>query len=292
MRAVVRVLLLVLAASVCISHAQNNNNNNSSNANNNKQPQQQQQNNQQQQQQQQHQQQPQQQQQQQQQQQRSIWDEPIRFNTKSKDACTMVVSGAGDYTRLRVSCKGPSQGQAPGRSYYCDFQGKPNLCRAYNLNPRHYFTQMMWDMRKLNHACQGPKVYRPAMCKKYPEEAQMTFLASWPKPATTAKAASASTTKTTAATTPKASKAGQDQRRPVVPAQSKQAFTPKPFKPQPPVKPQAGKGSQARKPTPKPGKTTPRPTEHADAKSARLASEYCWKSFHGICTYFISWFQN
>jgi len=308
MRAVVRVLLLVLAASVCISHAQNNNNNSSNANNNNKQPQQQQQNNQQNNQQQQPQ-----QQQQQQQQQRSIWDEPIRFSTKSKDTCTMVVSGAGDYTRLRVSCKGPSQGQAPGRSYYCDFQGKPNLCRAYNLNPRHYFTQMMWDMRKLSHACQGPKVYRPAMCKKYPEEAQMTFLASWPKPATTpgakaasasttpAKAASASTAKTTAAATTKPAKAGQDQqqqqqRRPAVPAQPKPAvITPKPFKPQPqphPVKPQAGKGSQARKPTPKPGKTTPRPTEHADAKSARLANEYCWKSFHGICTYFISWFQN
>jgi len=298
MRAVVRVLLLVLAASVCISHAQNNNNNSSNANNNNKQPQQQQQNNQQNNQQQQPQ-----QQQQQQQQQRSIWDEPIRFSTKSKDTCTMVVSGAGDYTRLRVSCKGPSQGQAPGRSYYCDFQGKPNLCRAYNLNPRHYFTQMMWDMRKLSHACQGPKVYRPAMCKKYPEEAQMTFLASWPKPATTPKAASApastapkaaSTAKTTAATTPKpASKPVQEQRKPVVPAQPKPASTPK-AKPQPqqPVKPQAGKGSQARKPTPKPGKTTPRPTEHSDAKSARLANEYCWKSFHGICTYFISWFQN
>jgi len=287
MRAVVRVLLLVLAASVCISHAQNNNNNSSNANNNNKQPQQQQQNNQQNNQQQQPQ-----QQQQQQQQQRSIWDEPIRFSTKSKDTCTMVVSGAGDYTRLRVSCKGPSQGQAPGRSYYCDFQGKPNLCRAYNLNPRHYFTQMMWDMRKLSHACQGPKVYRPAMCKKYPEEAQMTFLASWPKPATTPKAASAQTTRTTAAAaqTPKPVKPGQV--RPAVPAQPKPAVTPKPFKPQPPVKPQAGKGGQARKPTPKPGKTTPRPAENADAKSARLASEYCWKSFHGICTYFISWFQN
>ena len=155
MRAGVRVLLLVLAAGVCVSHAQNNN------SNDNKQPAAVQQ-----------------------QQPRSIWDDPIRFNTKAKDACTMVVSGAGDYTRLRVSCKGPSQGQSQGRSYYCDFQGKPNLCRAYNTNPRHYFTQMMWDMRKQNHACQGPKVFRPLMCKKYPEEAHMTFLAAWPKTTT------------------------------------------------------------------------------------------------------------
>ncbi|XP_029911992.1 fibroblast growth factor-binding protein 2b, partial [Myripristis murdjan] len=215
---------------------------------------------------------------QQQQQQRSIWDEPIQFSTKTKDACTMVVSGAGDYTRLRVSCKGPSQGQNPGRSYYCDFQGKPNLCRAYNLNPRHYFTQMMWEMRKLSHACQGPKVYRPQMCKKYPDEAQMTFLAAWPK-----------------TTTPKPSRPSQsqEQRRPVVPVQTKPVTTPKSAKPQhQPVKPQTGRGSQPRKPTPKPGKTTPRPTDHSQSKASRLASEYCWRSFHGICTYFISWFQN
>ncbi|XP_033985200.1 fibroblast growth factor-binding protein 2b [Trematomus bernacchii] len=282
MRARMRVALLFLAAAVWVASAQTNNSSN------------------------------QQQQQQQQQQQRSVWDEPIRFTSKSKDTCTMVVSGAGDYTRLRVSCKGPSQGQTPGRSYYCDFQGKPNLCRAYNLNPRHFFTQMMWDMRKLSHACQGPKIYRPAMCKKYPEEAQMTFLASWPK-----------------TTTPKPSKPVQEPRKPVVPAPNKPVTTPNkpvttpnkpvttpnkpvttpnkpvttPNKPvttpksakpnQQPAKPQPGKGpSQPKKAAPKPGKTTTRPTEQTDAKSSRIANEYCWKSFHGVCTYFISWFQN
>ncbi|KAM6972041.1 fibroblast growth factor-binding protein 2b [Aplochiton taeniatus] len=251
MRAGVRALLLVLAAGVCASHAQTNNNSHTSDSSK---PQQQ----------------------------RSIWDDPIRFNTKSKDACSMVVSGAGDYTRLRVSCKGPSQGQNPGRSYYCDFQGKPNLCRAYNTNPRHYFTQMMWDMRKLDHACQGPKVYRPLMCKKYPEEAHMTFLAAWPK-----------------TTGPKPSKPDQQQPQQRKPAPGQPKVTPKPVKPQQPQagktpagKPQPGKGGQARKPTVKPGKPTPRSTESGDAKSSRLANEYCWKSFHGICSYFIGWFQN
>ncbi|KAK5865708.1 hypothetical protein PBY51_019956 [Eleginops maclovinus] len=250
MRARMRVALLFLAAAVWVASAQTSNSSN-----------------------------------QQQQQQRSIWDEPIRFTTKTKDSCTMVVSGAGDYTRLRVSCKGPSQGQTQGRSYYCDFQGKPNVCRAYNLNPRHYFTQVMWDMRKLSHACQGPKIYRPAMCKKYPEEAQMTFLASWPK-----------------TTTQKPSRPVQDPRKPVVPApnkpvvppQNKPVTTPKPVKPhQQPNKPQPGKGpTQPKKATPKPGKTTTRPTEQTDVKASRIANEYCWKSFHGVCTYFISWFQN
>ncbi|XP_019956761.2 fibroblast growth factor-binding protein 2b [Paralichthys olivaceus] len=273
MRARMRLLLLVLAATVCLSYAQTNNVSNDSKP----QPQQPQQ-----QQQQQQQQQPQQQQQQQQQQQRSIWDEPIRFTTKTKDSCTMVVSGAGDYTRLRVTCKGPSQGQTPARSYYCDFQGKPNLCRAYNLNPRHYFTQLMWEMRKLSHACQGPKVYRPQMCKKYPDEAQMTFMSSWPKPSTPKPS------------TPKPSKPVQEQRKVVVPAQVKPVATPKPVKPQPqqPGKPQPGKAPQTKKATPKPAKTTTRPTEQTDSKASRIATEYCWKSFHGVCSYFISWFQN
>ncbi|XP_035494104.2 fibroblast growth factor-binding protein 2b [Scophthalmus maximus] len=253
MRARMRVLL-VLAATVCVSFAQTINV-----SNDNRQPP------------------PPPPPQQQQQQQRSVWDEPVRFATKTKDSCTMVVSGAGDYTRLRVSCKGLSQGQTPARSYYCDFQGKPNLCRAYNQNPRHYFNQMMWELRKLSHACQGPKIYRPSMCKKYPDEAQMTFLSSWPK-----------------TTTPKPSKPVQEPRKPLVPAQAKPVATPKPVKPQPqqPVKPQPGKAPQTKKTTPKPAKTTTRPTEQPDSKSSRLANEYCWKSFQGVCSYFISWFQN
>jgi len=246
---------------------------------------------------------------------RGVWDEPIRFSTKSRDACTMSVSGAGDYTRLRVSCRG----QASGRSYYCDFQGKPNLCRAYSQNPRHYFTQVMWELRKLSHACQGPRIYRPQMCKKYPDDVHMSFLSAWPK------TSSGSTTSTTASTsiaaaattTPsKAGKQGQDQRRPAVPAQAKPAVPAqakpaspsKPVKPQsankpqpqPANKPQGGSGkaaSQPRKPTSKQGKTpaagtTPRSTEAADSQASRLATEYCWKSFHGFCSYFMGWFHN
>ncbi|KAJ3614099.1 hypothetical protein NHX12_017676 [Muraenolepis orangiensis] len=236
--------------------------------------------------------------------QRGLWDEPIRFSTKSKDACAMAVSGAGDYTRLRVSCRGTSvPGQAPGRSYYCDFQGKPNLCRAYSQNPRHYFTQVMWELRKLSHACQGPRVYRPQMCKKYPDETQMSFLSVWPRTTTTTTAAaSITTTAPTTTTTGKPSKPSQDQRRPAVPAQAKPATPSKPVKPQPakpqPAKPQSGKAaSQPRKPASKQGKTTtntttPRPTEVSETQASRMATEYCWKSFHGFCAYFIGWFHN
>ncbi|XP_077380229.1 fibroblast growth factor-binding protein 2b [Festucalex cinctus] len=223
-----RVVVLAMAAWACACHAQTNNSVNN----------------------------------QQQQQQRSIWDEPIRFNTKSKDACTMVVSGASDYTRLRVSCKGPGQ----GRSYYCDFQGKPNLCRAYSLNPRHYFTQIMWELRKLGHACQGAKLYRPPMCKRHPDEVQMSFLSTWPRAAKAAK-----------------------------PPAPKPAATQKPQKPPTPVRPQPGKAVPAptRKTAPKAAKATARPpTEPPESKASRLATEYCWKSFHGICKYIIGLFKN
>ncbi|XP_014824158.1 PREDICTED: fibroblast growth factor-binding protein 2-like [Poecilia mexicana] len=184
------------------------------------------------------------------QQQSSVWDDTIRFITKTKDSCTMGVSAAGNFTRLRVSCRSPSQ--ATGRSYYCDFQGQPNQCGAYNKNPRHYFIQMMWELRKLKNACQGAKIYRPYMCRKYSDEAQMTFMTSWPK--------------TSASKPPKPS---QEQCKPAVPAvQYKPTATHKPTKPQPqPAKPLPGSAS-------------------------RLATEYCWKSFHGLCSYVIGWFLN
>lgn len=232
----IRVLLLFLAATVYASNSQTSNS-----SNDNKQ---------------------------QQQQQSSILEEPITFKTKTKDTCDMVLSAVGNYTRLRVSCNS----QAPGR-YYCDFQGKPSLCRAYNLKPRHYFTQMMWELRKLKHACQGDKIYRPHMCKKYPDEAQMKFLASGPK-----------------TTIAKPSKPVQETRKTGVPAQTKPIATSKPVKPQsPPIKPQSGK---VKKTPLKPAKTTHRPTEQPDSTASRLASEYCWKSLHNVCTYFISWFQE
>ncbi|XP_010865181.1 fibroblast growth factor-binding protein 2b [Esox lucius] len=189
----------------------------------------------------------------------STWDKPIHFSTKSGDSCTMVVSGAGDYTRLRVSCKGQPSPQP--RYYYCDFQGKPNRCRAYNSNPRHYFTQIMWELRKLSHACQGAHIYRPPMCKKGSDEVQMTFLSSWPK-----------------TTTPKPPKTGQDMQKPAqAPAQPKTPSIPCQARPLP------------GKPT---TKTTPRPTDQVETKAARLAHEFCWRSFQEICTFLISFFHN
>ncbi|XP_054912526.1 fibroblast growth factor-binding protein 2b [Poeciliopsis prolifica] len=211
------------------------------------------------------------------QQQSSVWDNTIRFITKAKDSCTMGVSGAGNFTRLRVSCR--SRSQPTGRSYYCDFQGQPNQCGAYNKNPRHYFIQMMWELRKLKNACQGAKIYRPHMCRKYSDEAQMTFMTSWPK-----------------TSAPKSEKPGQEQGKPAAPTvQNKPTATHKPTKPQPqphPDKPPSGRSSQGKRSTPKPAKTTSHPTEEPASRASRLAMEYCWKSFHGLCSFVIGWFQN
>lgn len=101
--------------------------------------------------------------------------EPIRFSNKAKDNCSMVVSSKGDLTKLRVSCKNK------GKSYSCTYQGKPKLCRTYSNNPRHYFTQIMWEMRKLQNSCQGRCTYKPLMCRSATDEAQMVFYSSWAK---------------------------------------------------------------------------------------------------------------
>ncbi|RVE67673.1 hypothetical protein OJAV_G00105330 [Oryzias javanicus] len=53
----------------------------------------------------------------------NIWENPISFNTKGKDKCTMIITGQGENTRLRISCRsserfywstatGPSEGSS------------------------------------------------------------------------------------------------------------------------------------------------------------------------------------
>ncbi|XP_030001990.1 fibroblast growth factor binding protein 2a [Sphaeramia orbicularis] len=101
----------------------------------------------------------------------NIWNEPIKFNTKAKDQCTMIITGQGEYTKLRLSCEGK-------RSYWCEYVGKPYTCRSYNKNPRHYFIQMMWGLRKLFNACQAPRVIKPHMCRTASDESQMVFSSS------------------------------------------------------------------------------------------------------------------
>lgn len=180
--------------------------------------------------------------------------EPIRFSNKAKDNCVMVVSSYRNFTKLRTSCK------TKGKSYWCDYLGKPNLCRAYTNNPRHYFTQIMWEMRKLQNSCQGLRAYKPHMCRSAIEEAQMVFHASWPKI--------------------------QKQQQP-----GKAGPTSKPPKTQQPAK----EGSKpvknpALKPV-QPQKPAENPTEIPKNWADEMAEQHCWKSVQGICSFFINLFQ-
>uniref|UniRef100_A0A4W5N515 Fibroblast growth factor binding protein 2a n=1 Tax=Hucho hucho TaxID=62062 RepID=A0A4W5N515_9TELE len=187
---------------------------------------------------------------------KSVWEDPIQFNNKVKDLCTMSVTGQGDVTRLRISCQGAE------RTYWCEYTGKPQMCRAYNNNPRHYFTQIMWELRKLQNACQAPKAIKPQMCKRAPDDAQMLFSTS-------------STPEAASAATPQKLEKAQE------PTQAK------PETPKAPIVKQAKPA--ATKPEAKPAAAKP-PTVKGNAK--KIAQEYCWQSLQGICSYVISWFQN
>ncbi|XP_049898355.1 fibroblast growth factor binding protein 2a [Epinephelus moara] len=180
---------------------------------------------------------------------KSIWDEPIKFSTKAKDMCTMIITGHGEYTKLRLSC------QSNKRSYWCEYIGKPYTCRPYNRDPRHYFVQMMWGLRKLHNACQAPREIKPFMCKKASDDSQMVFSSgSFPR------------------SSPEASSrtAGRQAEQPA--------------RPQPRREPA--------RPVPPRVRTTPRaspqpvtPPVESDAK--RMAQQYCWGSLQGVCSYFI-----
>ncbi|MCI4394992.1 hypothetical protein PGIGA_G00175280 [Pangasianodon gigas] len=184
--------------------------------------------------------------------------EPIRFSNKAKDDCVMVVSSHRNFTKLRVSCK------SKGKSYWCDYLGKPNLCRAYSNNPRRYFTQIMWEMRKLQNSCQGLRAYKALMCRSATDEAQMVFHASWPKIPKQQQPAKAGPTPES----PKPQQPAKEGSKPV----KNPAL--KPIQPQKPAK-----------------TTTQSPTETPNNWADKVAEQHCWKSMQGVCSFFISWFQ-
>ncbi|CDQ88995.1 unnamed protein product [Oncorhynchus mykiss] len=198
---------------------------------------------------------------------KSVWEDPIQFNNKAKDFCTMSVTGQGNVTRLRILCQGAE------RTYWCEYTGKPQMCRPYNNNPHHYFTQIMWDLRKLQNACQAPKAIKPQMCKRAPEDAQMVFSAS---------------------STPEAAPAA-------IPEKPEKAQEPNQAKPETPkqAKPAAAKPAAAKPAAAKPAASKPAGSKPAGSKPVKpasnakqLAQEYCWRSLQGICSYVIDWFQN
>ncbi|GAA6222026.1 fibroblast growth factor-binding protein 2-like [Lates japonicus] len=196
----------------------------------------------------------------------SIWDDPIKFNTKANDLCTMIITGHGEYTRLRVSCQGNR------RSYWCEYVGKPYTCRTYNKHPRHYFVQMMWSLRKLYNACQAPKQIKPFMCRKATNESQMVFSsASFSRPVPEASSRTGAR--------PAAQPAGPQPRpAPTGPDSVRQPSTKSRV-------PQRVKTTQ--KPTSQPPQTPP-----MESTAKRMARQYCWRSLQGICSYVIGLFRN
>jgi len=171
---------------------------------------------------------------------KSVWEDPIQFHTKAQDLCTMIVTGQGDFTRLRIQCQ---NGES---SYWCEYMGKPQVCRSYNNNPRHYFTQVMWELRKQQNACQAPKAIKPQMCKRAPEESQMVW--------------SASSTPEAAAPAPKPERPQEKQPAPAKPDTPKAPVTkqakPAAAKPEQtkPAKPEVAKVEQAKPEQAKPAK--------------------------------------
>uniref|UniRef100_A0A673GU17 Fibroblast growth factor binding protein 2a n=1 Tax=Sinocyclocheilus rhinocerous TaxID=307959 RepID=A0A673GU17_9TELE len=142
---------------------------------------------------------------------RDVWQDTNAFFTKgTRDECSLSVTGQGDLTKLRITCLGMD------RSYWCEYQGKPQL----------------------PNACQGQRILKPLMCKRASDEAQM------------------------------------------------------PYRPDKPNQPKAVKSTtQRRIIRPKP--TVPQPTTQVPLSEAKkLAQDYCWHSFRGVCSFVIGWFRN
>lgn len=232
----------------------------------------------------------------------------------------MRVTGHGELTRLRISCVGQET------SYWCEYEGKPDICRNYNTNPRHFFTQIMWELRKLKNACQGSRNLKPTMCKKASDESQMVFttgaldtVGQRPlKPQTTAvkqdqpkreQAKSEPPTSAPRSHQPKPEEKLNNERQ--KPTKQKPA-KPQPTRP-PPSRPAKAKTEQvkaelaksvASKPgtkaktikkvlTPKAATQPLNTTTPSPARSAEnLAQQYCWHSMQDFCTEVISWFTK
>uniref|UniRef100_A0A671RF47 Fibroblast growth factor binding protein 2a n=1 Tax=Sinocyclocheilus anshuiensis TaxID=1608454 RepID=A0A671RF47_9TELE len=206
-----------------------------------------------------------------------VWQDVNEFFTKgTRDECSLSVTEQGNLTKLRITCLGME------RSYWCEYQGKPQVCRSYNNNPLHYFRQIMWGLRKLPNACQGQRILKPLMCRRASDEAQMVF-------------------------TSASSSHAEPKDRPYRPVQmrpQRREQRPKPTRPQilrtqpartaqdKPNQPKAVKSTtQRRIITPKP--TVPQPTTQVPLSEAKkLAQDYCWHSFRGVCSFVIGWFRN
>ncbi|NWV00903.1 FGFP2 protein, partial [Upupa epops] len=102
--------------------------------------------------------------------------EEIKFRTKAKDTCTLSTNGEEE-VKLRIEC------QSRGLSYWCEFTGKPSLCRAFRNNPKIYWNQIAMELRKLPHACETTQELKTTMCQRAPAGTFMKQVAAGMEPA-------------------------------------------------------------------------------------------------------------
>uniref|UniRef100_H3A2C1 Fibroblast growth factor binding protein 2 n=2 Tax=Latimeria chalumnae TaxID=7897 RepID=H3A2C1_LATCH len=181
-------------------------------------------------------------------------EEKLKFQTKRKDSCTMIISGQPE-TKLRIECKNK------GNSYWCEYTGKPSVCPPFTTNPKLYWNQISSELKKAPNACQVTAELKPGMCAKTPEDASMKQVASSLQPT------HASTTQ------PPAKPTAQKQ---VPRRRSKAASVVQ------------GKAKKAQKPA----QVAPKPTQRGKAKAApdkseakKMARRYCWELFQDLCSY-------
>ncbi|NXI44149.1 FGFP2 protein, partial [Galbula dea] len=175
--------------------------------------------------------------------------EEINFRTKTKDVCTMSMSGDGE-VKLRIDCK------SRGMSYWCEFTGKPAVCRAFRNNPKVYWNQIAAELRKLPHACESAQVLKTTMCQKAPAEALMKQVAAGMEPEDLENQDKVQKTSSSLRG------AGRNSIKKI-------------GKPPVHIKPtQHGQGSEN------------------ETEAMKLAREHCWESLHGFCSYIIGFFRG
>ncbi|KFP80458.1 PREDICTED: fibroblast growth factor-binding protein 2 [Apaloderma vittatum] len=172
--------------------------------------------------------------------------EEIKFRTKTKDVCTMSISG-DEEMNVRIECR------SQDTSYWCEFAGKPSVCRAFRNNPKIYWNQVAVELRKLPHACESTKVLKTTMCQKAPTEALMRQIAAGMEPEDLAdEDESVEQTGVRAAGTSPAHEVGEPLKKPT----------------------QHGQGSEN------------------ETEAMKLAREHCWESLHGVCSYVFDIFRG
>ncbi|NXY81544.1 FGFP2 protein, partial [Alcedo cyanopectus] len=173
--------------------------------------------------------------------------EEIAFRTKTKDVCTMSMSG-DEEMELRIECR------SQGMSYWCEFTGKPSVCRAFRNNPKIYWNQIAGELRKLPHACESTEVLKITMCQKAPAEALMKQIAAGMEPDELANEKTSTSMREAGKSS--ANKLGK---LPMLPL----------------IKPaHHGQGSEY------------------ETEAMKLAREHCWESLHGFCSYIIGIFRG